>query len=77
MSNILEQWNEIKTLVESLELDVTKNASGNASAGVRARRGLRLLKSKSADLVKATIAEEKRGRPDPKVECHPLYVSNT
>ncbi len=59
MSNILEQWNEIKTLVESLELDVTKNASGNASAGVRARRGLRLLKSKSADLVKATIAEEK------------------
>ena len=59
MSNILDQWNEIKTLVESLEGDVTKNASGNASAGVRARRGLRLLKTKSADLVKATIAEEK------------------
>ena len=59
MSNIMEQWNEIKTLVESLELDVTKNAAGNASAGVRARRGLRLLKSKSADLVKTTISEEK------------------
>ncbi len=59
MSHILEQWNEIKTLVESLEVDVAKNASGNASAGVRARRGLRLLKSKSADLVKATISEEK------------------
>ena len=59
MSNILEQWNEIKTLVESLEVDVTKNATGNASAGVRARRGLRLLKSKSADLVKTTISEEK------------------
>jgi hypothetical protein len=59
MSNILEQWNEIKTLVESLEVDVAKNASGNASAGVRARRGLRLLKSKSADLVKTTISEEK------------------
>ena len=55
----MEQWNEIKTLVESLELDVTKNAAGNASAGVRARRGLRLLKSKSADLVKTTISEEK------------------
>ena len=59
MSAILEQWNEIKTLVESLEVDVTKNANGNASAGVRARRGLRLLKSKSADFVKSTIAEEK------------------
>ena len=58
-SNILELWAEIKTLVESLDLDVMKNASGNASAGVRARRGLRLLKSKSADLVKTTIEEEK------------------
>ena len=59
MSSILDQWNEIKTLVESLDLDVVKNANGNASAGVRARRGLRLLKTKSADLVKSTIAEEK------------------
>ena len=59
MSNILEQWNELKTLIESLETDVVKNASGNASAGVRARRGLRLLKTKSSELVKATINEEK------------------
>lgn len=59
MSSILDQWNEIKTLVESLDLDVVKNANGNASAGVRARRGLRLLKSKSAELVKQTISEEK------------------
>lgn len=58
-TNITELWSEIKTLVESLDLDVMKNASGNASAGVRARRGLRLLKSKSAELVKTTIAEEK------------------
>ena len=59
MSAILEQWNEIKVLIESLELDIIKNANGNSSAGVRARRGLRLLKSKSADLVKMTITEEK------------------
>ena len=59
MSSILDQWNEIKTLVESLEADVSKNATGNASAGVRARRGLRLLKTKSAELVKITISEEK------------------
>tara|TARA_B000000557_G_scaffold255677_1_gene247047 strand:- start:258 stop:455 length:198 start_codon:yes stop_codon:yes gene_type:complete len=59
MSTILEQWNEIKTLVESLDLDVSKNADGNSSAGVRARRGLRLLKSKSTELVKATIEADK------------------
>jgi len=60
MSNIMEQWNEIKVLVESLGLDVVKNANGNSSAGVRARRGLRLLKSKSAELVKLTIEEDKK-----------------
>lgn len=60
MSNkITDQWNEIKVLVESLDLDVLKNANGNASAGVRARRGLRLLKSKAAELVKTTIEVEK------------------
>lgn len=60
MSKIVEQWNEIKVLIESLDLDVAKNAGGNSSAGVRARRGLRLLKSKAADLVKATIEEDKK-----------------
>ena len=59
-SNITDLWSEIRTLVESLDLDIVKNANGNASAGVRARRGLRLLKSKSAELVKTTIAEEKK-----------------
>lgn len=59
MSNVTDQWNEIKVLVESLDLDVAKNAAGNASAGVRARRGLRLLKNKTAELVKATIEEDK------------------
>ena len=57
--DITNLWSEIKTLIESLDLDIMKNASGNASAGVRARRGLRLLKTKSAELVKTTIAEEK------------------
>jgi len=62
MSSILDQWNEIKVLIETLDLDVVKNANGNASAGVRARRGLRLLKTKSADLVKQTISEEKSSK---------------
>jgi hypothetical protein len=61
---LLEQWNEIKLLVESLDLDVTKNAKGNSSAGVRARRGLRLLKTKLNEFSKLTIQEEKKKRED-------------
>jgi len=58
-NSILRQWEELKVLVESLDLDVHKNAHGNKSAGVRARRGLRLLKKQSANLVKSTIDLEK------------------
>ena len=36
-----------------------KNAHGNKSAGVRARRGLRRLKDASASLVKLTLEVEK------------------
>lgn len=53
------KWAELKTLVESLELDVLKQANGNASAGVRARRGLRLLKNEVADIVRVSLATEK------------------
>jgi hypothetical protein len=56
---ILDKWNEIKVLIETLDLDVHKNAGGNASAGVRARKGLRLLKKETGELVKLTIEEEK------------------
>ena len=59
MSTTTDQWSEIKVLVESLELDVHKNASGNASAGVRARRGLRLLKSKAAEMIRTSVATDK------------------
>lgn len=57
---LLEQWNEIKLLMESLDVDVTKNVKGNSSAGVRARRGLRLLKAKLNEFSKLTIQEEKK-----------------
>jgi hypothetical protein len=60
MSNpVLEKWQEIKTLLESIDLDVHKNASGNSSAGVRARKGLRLLKTQAADLVRLTVDLDK------------------
>ena len=62
--SVLDQWNEIKVLVESLDLDVHKNAGGNASAGVRARKGLRALKNAAASLVKTTIQEEKERKED-------------
>ena len=52
MSNdITNKWQEIKTLIESIDLDVHKNAAGNVSAGVRARKGLRLLKKSKSDRI--------------------------
>ena len=60
MSNpVTDQWQEIKVLMESIDLDVHKNAAGNASAGIRARKGLRLLKQKTAELVKLTVEVDK------------------
>ncbi|MAH42950.1 hypothetical protein CL614_04490 [archaeon] len=64
MSDILEKWNEIKVLVDSLDLDLHKNASGNSSAGVRARKGLRVLKNEVGALVKITINEDKLRKVD-------------
>jgi hypothetical protein len=43
---------------------VNKNANGNASAGVRARKGLRTLKLKAAELTKVTIEAEKTRKTD-------------
>ncbi len=60
MSRVIDKWTEIKTLIESMELDVHKNSNGNASAGIRARKGLRALKSVASELVKITIEEEKK-----------------
>jgi len=57
--SIVTKWNELKILVESIELDVHKNADGNASAGVRARKGLRTIKAEAATLVRLMIEEEK------------------
>lgn len=58
-TNILESWESLKALVEELELDIHKNAHGNKSAGVRARKGLRKLKTSAGDLVKLTLEAQK------------------
>ena len=57
-NNVLNKWTEIKTLIETLEEDVQKNASGNKAAGTRARKGLRNLKTSAAELVKLTLGKE-------------------
>ena len=57
---LLNQWEEFKTLVESLEGDFLKNATrGNKSAGVRVRKGLRLIKKQATDLVKTSLTNDK------------------
>ena len=61
---IVSKWNELKALVEALEADVAKNAKGVAAAGVRARKGLRQLQSKSKELVKLMIETDKAGKQE-------------
>lgn len=58
-SSLIDKFEEIKTLLETLQVDIHKNANGNASAGVRARRGLRTLKSEAASLIKISLEKDK------------------
>ena len=57
-SNVLNKWTELKTLVETIEDDVQKNATGNKAAGTRARKGLRSLKNTASELVRLTLGKE-------------------
>jgi len=57
--NLVENFQTLKTLVESLQVDVVKNANGNKSAGVRARKGLRELKKIASELVKLSLTSDK------------------
>jgi hypothetical protein len=55
MADILGKWQELRVLFESIEVDVKKTAKGNKTAGVRSRKGLRLLKKATSDLIKVTL----------------------
>lgn len=59
MANVVDSYERLKVLVESLELDVHKSAGGNKSAGVRVRKGLRTLKREATDLVRASLEASK------------------
>lgn len=58
--SVAELWTDLKALVESLEVEVAKNAEkGNVSAGVRLRKGVRDLRKLGAELIKVTTAGDK------------------
>tara|TARA_B100000214_G_C23636298_1_gene476316 strand:- start:172 stop:393 length:222 start_codon:yes stop_codon:yes gene_type:complete len=57
--DLYNKWAEFKILIESLEQDILKNVKGNKSAGVRARKGLRLVKTTASDIVKTSLAHDK------------------
>ena len=59
-SQLLDLWTEVKVMVTTLEQDVAKNAGGNSAAGVRARKGFRLLKKKLTDLTKCSLEAAKK-----------------
>tara|TARA_B100000282_G_C31359252_1_gene321515 strand:+ start:150 stop:338 length:189 start_codon:yes stop_codon:yes gene_type:complete len=56
---LVQQYEEIKVMVESLQTDLIKNSQGNKSAGVRARKGLRELKKLVSNLVKSSLSSDK------------------
>lgn len=56
---VVAKWEEVKAAVAELELDIQKNAKGNAAAGVRTRKGLRTLRKSVTDLVKLTVSLDK------------------
>ncbi len=57
---LLDMWHEFRTMVDSLEHDVNKSARGVAAAGVRARKGFRLLKKKLSDAGKYSLETDKK-----------------
>ena len=61
-NQVLTKWNDIVTAVAETEPHVTKNARGVAAAGVRARKGLRTLKTKLSALVKLMVALDKASK---------------
>ena len=57
---IQNQYEELKNLLLSIQVDLLKNLNGNKSAGVRARKALREVKKQATDIIKNTIALEKQ-----------------
>lgn len=61
---IVEQWERLRVILAATEDDVLKNARGNSSAGVRARKGLRELKREANLLTRLMIEEAKKRKEE-------------
>ncbi len=57
----MESFNELKTLVESLQADVEKFSSGNNAAGTRVRTGLQSVK-KLAQQIRLEVQDAKKAK---------------
>lgn len=58
---IQKQYEDLKELLTSIEVDLLKNLQkGNKAAGTRVRKALREIKKEAAALVKAMIELEKQ-----------------
>jgi hypothetical protein len=66
MTEFVEKWKEIKTMVEVLELDVVKYSRGTRVAGLRVRKGMRELKRAMSDFVRMSVAEDREIRESKK-----------
>jgi hypothetical protein len=65
-TNYVDNWNKLKVLVETLDVDVVKSVRGNKTAAVRVRRGLREAKKLAADVIRDGIVLTKSIETDKK-----------
>ena len=57
---MLQAYEELKTLVNSIEEDVRKAAGGNKAAGTRVRKQMQDIKNKAQDL-RVKVLEQREG----------------
>jgi|SaaInlV_165m_DNA_2_1040747.scaffolds.fasta_scaffold56281_2 ribosomal protein S13 len=55
-NKIVESWNELEVLRDSMELDLAKSLNGVRTAGVRTRKGLKLM-SQQAQMIKKQLLQ--------------------
>ena len=58
-SIVLSNWYEFKQIVVDTDLDILKNIGGNTSAGIRARKNLRVLKKIASKIIAQTLIDYK------------------
>ena len=52
---MIEQYEQLKRLIESMEDDIQKAAGGNKAAGTRVRKAMQDVKNLAQDLRKAVL----------------------